>query len=757
MGMPMAVTEAEEIAKALNALGIQKLTGKGVDPALSKALKQKNTTITNTTADATREIQSFFDNIEEVKKYLISVTQSAMGDKYGKLALIDDLYSYINTVLAIESDADKQIQTEIAGFDARRACAAEIAAKIEILSPKHAVGGVPLMHAMAQLDSAAKKRIFVSDRTKAFYDSYLQQAALFKNIETIQKLPEHLLTSVQVSEKILAALQAGMHINRAEAIWAFNHLLGLTGANQFVDMEDENAYLTCSSCGTVNRLDGGQLASLYSKKKCPLCNTCQESLLSSCPNCKKWMPKGAKRHLCGWDVEYTQRKISCEKAIQAKNISSAQRFLMEIETTNPGDKDLIQLRTKIDTLVTDLQTRLTSIRALLKAGQLEKAEKEVSEAIRVYPNDSDLLSLETAIADAEQAKRRVEMKAEIQDLIDKNRLAEALDKVKDAELAGLGTELDEFRIRIRQQVRITLINAYGVRIEKQLYADNIDAATEILNEAEIQGLGDELFTYRKKIDEKREEQKRIQAQALRDFGDGHFGSYTNGVKKIARILDFCPSCQQAKIWLKDNPRKEGVAKPTLTFKQGDSQCTISWEDDDSFVLYTVRRADNRYPRDPNDGVAVCANSPNKKVTDTLPTSQPGVMWQYSIFAIRNLDGQWVKTDCPGEAAWLPNPEEIRIDLEKDTRNRPIAHIYWTKSEIGCSGVKIVRYSDDDDFSIAETMIDVGDRWDKAQMQCEYIDTDVDHSTTYRYIFRQVWKKGMTKYMSLGTTYELEVK
>lgn len=761
--------EAESVARALSSLNIKKLSGNGVDLELRKALKQANPDVTVGNSDETKSIEDFFNHIaavEESFEKLKEQTPASVG-KYGKLLACNDCYEYIDIALQVENDRDPAFSPMGGSFNARSAATSEIIDALSKIIPKHSAPGT-FMGILKMIDGKAKSDIFRSDASREYYDHYLElkHGGLLEKMELFKKLNPNLLTSVQVAERILPTLQSAMHITRPESVWLYNHLLDLKGTNAFIDMENENAVLMCPNCGAAHRQSSKQFAALYGKKQqIPLCPVCKEPLLKKCPKCGKWLSVCAMQHYCGWNEDVSKHKTALEKALAENDLLGVRKHFDALSQLSAEDSEIALAKKKAQGILDTLDKKIKESRLFISNGDTVSAGKLLDEVEKLCPTYPDLTELRNMIISRQESIRRALLLKNIRDALNKGDLSGAEAGLTTAEKEGMdAASLDVSRREILQRKRIKQINTYTAILEQLIREEKLAEAERVLTEAAGYGIGDELFKYRKLINSRREEieknRQQTKEKAIMEFGDGHFGNYVNGLKRIARILDIYPECQQAKGWLKDNPRTFPVSTPELTFAQGEKQCTISWKDDDSFTRYTVCRADGRYPRDPEDGVQVCKEITNQKTTDILPLDQPGVMWQYSIFAIRTLDGQWIKADCPREAVWLPEPTSVKGIVESDGKGNPVIKLSWARLPHDCIGVQIVRRDSSDDFYFAASRLtapskDIDQR--QAQLHCRFEDDDVETGTVYRYNLKQVWRKGQTNYMSSGVPVEIVVE
>lgn len=755
----LSKTDAENIAKALTGFGIKKISGNGVTLELRDALKKKAESVSISSVDDTKTISDFFDKINKVENALESIKNDAGSwPLYGKLALINDAYDYINTMSQIEEG-----KLTNKGFDARKATCGEITAQLDELHMLH-TSGSGIMTKIRDFDSNAKVFIFKNDDLRQYYDYYIKfrQNGIYDNVKTLRKLPDHLLTSVQVAERVLTSLQSAMHITRSESIWLYNHMLELKGMAEYTDMEGENTVLSCPDCGAVFRMTSQQLAALYGKKQTvPKCQACQEPLLKKCPKCGKWIPMAAREHFCGWNENFTRSKTSLDNAIKENNITAIQSSLEALGQMTITTDDLQESKKKAKAILTDYITTIKGIQETLASGDLKDAKQKIEEAEKRYPENDIFLSLRNELMKREINAHRAALLFGIGDALDRGKLEEVRNKIKQAEEAGIDAgDLTEYKRELMQRSKIIKANNYSRTLETLIQNKKTEEAEKTLIEAELFGIGDELYKFRQKLNKLKEENEKSKKEALELFGDGHFGAYVNGLRKISQILDIYPDCLQAKIWLKDNPPTSGVKEPLLTFVQGEKQCTISWKDDDSYTRYTVCRAEGRYPRDPEDGVQVCKEITNNRVTDKLPEDQPGIIWQYSIFSVRILDGRFVKTDCPREAAWLPPPKGVRTQSGKDEYGEPVITVSWNEIPRNCTGVQILRKDNDgDDFNFTTPLMKVDSKnpaHQEAQKLYRYVDKEIEPGITYRYVLKQVWKKGASQFTSNDVTVDATV-
>lgn len=308
----------------------------------------------------------------------------------------------------------------------------------------------------------------------------------------------------------------------------------------------------------------------------------------------------------------------------------------------------------------------------------------------------------------------------------------------------------EEAIRI-QQIRDEKLQNYITEFNTALSSNAFEEAEEIISSAETDGFT-EMLLYKDRITEKKNELEQENKLLAMD----KFVSYSEGIRLATSILDQNPESPQVQIWLKNHPRTEEITISKLYFKDGEEQATISWEDDDPYSTYTVCRAEERYPNDPDDGEVICKDTTNKKITDHLPKDRPGVLFHYSIFAVRILDGSWIKADCPGEAIWLPEPKNPKVVLTKDQSGRPAISVSWEKPPAGCAGINVLRYSDEDDYTFPETIADLDDEYLSVQQDCRFIDTNIVRGTKYQYRMRQIWKIGTKQRTSLKTVREITI-
>ncbi len=248
-------------------------------------------------------------------------------------------------------------------------------------------------------------------------------------------------------------------------------------------------------------------------------------------------------------------------------------------------------------------------------------------------------------------------------------------------------------------------------------------------------------------------------QLIEEYGDGNYSSYAEGIDRISHLLDVFPGFQQAHIWLKNNPRNFGVESPRIYCVDNKRSYSIIWKDDDPYVKYTVCRAEGRHPRDPNDGFQVCNMISNKKITDELPENCPGVVWKYTIFAIRILDSQWVGTNCVEEAIWVPDPSDIQVSLQMDGKNQYYIRISWSIDSNSCGGVQIIRHDKDYNYKYLNNKLDPDSELPeqkKAQVSGVFDDYDVCPGIQYRYTIKQVKKIGTRTYKSNGNQFEIAV-
>ena len=314
-------------------------------------------------------------------------------------------------------------------------------------------------------------------------------------------------------------------------------------------------------------------------------------------------------------------------------------------------------------------------------------------------------------------------------------------------------ELSEERHNVRKQTADTL---YQIRIliEDKKYNE----AEELLNQ--IEQTPENKLIYTELLAEITKYNKtartKVQEMAIQQFGDGCFGTYQEGIKIISSILDAYPDFLQAQIWLKDHPRETQVRNVHLSTQTGERRCTLTWVDDDPYTMYTVCRAVDHCPQDPNDGYCVCSEITNKQITDDLPADQPGVIWRYSIFAVRILDKQWKRTECKEPAVWIPNPTDVKAEVEKNSRGHPVVRLSWKSVSGNCLGVNILRYdNDNNNFDYSSEILNVDSREpakQQAQVAGFYLD-EVNSGITYRYVIQQVWNIGQRPLLSAGVKLE----
>lgn len=344
-------------------------------------------------------------------------------------------------------------------------------------------------------------------------------------------------------------------------------------------------------------------------------------------------------------------------------------------------------------------------------------------------------------------QKRAIFRESILKLIEDKDFTEAERQITIGEQQGLGDELLPFRVAIHQKRQEEKISCFVEEINEALDKKQYNQAEKIIATAEAQGY-ENFSVFKEQIIE----YKKQQDQELRLLTEEKYNDYEQGIRMAAHILDYHPDSLQAKSWLQKHPRTTAIGIPRLHFRDGEDVCTISWEDDDPYTVYTVCKAEGRYPRDPYDGTVVCENNPNKKITDHLQNNSPGIILKYTIFAVRTLDKIWTRTDCPGEAIWLPEPENLQIELTKDDNNRNAVLIRWNNRPTGCALIRIERFSNDDAYSFPELTIDIDD----TKQDCHYLDTSVNSRTKYRYCIKQIWQIGTKERSSTTVLREIRV-
>ncbi len=698
-------------AEAFKHLGIDTLVGIGGEKGLRDAMNALETSASTSKPAGKKEntpFMEFWGYLSEVEEYIAKVQNAqAGGKKYEKMAQVEDAFDCVDFILKIEYDEE---------FHARDASTDQLKEKLKKMISKHSTGS-GYMTDLRTAESKLISYVFDSEENKQYYEKYLKlkKRGFFEDLEKLKNnAPQQLLVSVQVAEKIITDLMSILGISRAEAVWLYNKRVGLASSpNQYVSLDGDSFVLSCSACGGVHRLSLEEVKKVGSKviPKCPMCG---EPLLKKCPKCGELIASTANKHTtaaCGWNLMTEKTLNYLEKAVNEKNLPAIRVYADEasrLMLANGRAMDLLAKARKVQEE---------------EKGKVQAAENEARKRIE----DAFLQgNLEAAGREIDQAS-----------------------KEGYAFVAGYSQDL-------MKRKAIALCTQYADQLNHLLAEGRLTEAEKALREAEAKGLTEQMMEFRKKLNLAWEEEKKRRQRASDEFGDGHFGNYTNGVKKIARILDMDPTCRQAQIWLRDNPRVDPVKKISISHIQGERNCSISWEDDDSCSCYTVCRADGRYPRDPADGVQVCKRIVNTRVTDILPADQPGAQWKYTIFAIRKLDDQWCPANCPDEVVWVPKPTGVKVSVGKNSKGDPQIRLTWDHAPSPRIKMQINRKDSDSSFSYVNCKLKHSDSSSEAeaiQAACCYVDDDVDSSTTYRYVMKQVLTIGDKTYMSLDVSNE----
>lgn len=432
-----------------------------------------------------------------------------------------------------------------------------------------------------------------------------------------------------------------------------------------------------------------------------------------------------------------------EAFLDKNEADNAQKLLDETDYTRYGiEPDIIE---QIEIRILQIHCKEKISRAL-ETDDIENAETAF-QRLKENCHDIEVIRNYELLIDDLSRKlfQRTKIIQKIETCIRDNNPEEAETIIKESDLISLGIR-NELLQQYNKQIEDLYISLAKQKLDRYLASDDLKAAEEYLSRMENKySVFVHIQEYKEKIKNAKivqmekiirkttEEDRRRQGTQIleRELSKG----YQKAIAAVAEALSVDSGNEQAIKWLKDNPPKHTMKNCSVN-KTGGNEYTVAWTDYDSSVSYMVRRNKGIHPEQLDDGELVGTTS-DKLIKDTIPEDEPGALWYYTVFAIRNLDGAYYYEKCMQPAVWLSEPFDVRGEITEKNGKRGIV-IRWGAPPGNCNGIVMTRLEKKGILIQKKAIVDCSERYQGEQAQHQFIDWTVEKGCNYQYILSYEW-------------------